>query len=433
MLLEFSLRNYRSFRDEHTFSLVAGTGTEHLNTHTMPVDGEGERRGLRAAVLYGPNASGKTNLLLALNAMKEVVVKSAVAGQRGDVIEPIEPFRLTEEHRTAPTAFEVTVIIDGVEYEYGFEATREHIVEEWLYAYPKGQARRWFTRRYSVNHEDGTFTPGDYLKGQRRQIWEATRPNALFLSTAVQLNNEQLAPIFDWFRESLAYLPGRRVGSAYTAEACEDDEQKRRILALLSAADLGIRDMFVEEEPVDFDQLPGSLVDVLAASGHKDKLERALSRAIRFQHTEETDEAALLDLEEESHGTQQFFALSGPILDVLDHGRVLLVDEIDASLHPIMVAEMVSLFNDPETNPHGAQLVFNTHDVTLLDQDLLRRDQIWITEKFGDGASRLIPLLDFKPRKETEALAKNYLQGRYGGLPLPRIKRQAMSLAHATR
>lgn len=433
MLLEFSVRNFRSFRDEHTFSLVASSGTEHLTTHTMPVPGNGERRGLRAAVLYGPNASGKTNLLLAMNAMKEIVVKSAVAGQRGDLIEPVDPFRLTEEHRTAPTAFEAAFIIDGVEYEYGFEATRKQVVEEWLYAYPKGQARRWFERRYSVNHEEGSFNPGDYLKGQRKQIWEATRPNALFLSTAVQLNNEQLAPIFDWFRESVAYLPGRRVGSAYTAEACEDGEQKQRILALLSAADLGIRDMFVEEEPVDFDQLPASLVDVITETGQKDRLERALSRAIRFQHTEETDEAGLLDLEEESHGTQQLFALSGPILDVLDQGRMLLVDEIDASLHPKMVAEVVSLFNDPATNPHGAQLVFNTHDVTLLNQDLLRRDQIWITEKFGDGASQLVSLLDFKPRKRTEALAKNYLQGRYGGIPMPRIKRQAMTLAHATR
>jgi len=162
-------------------------------------------------------------------------------------------------------------------------------------------------------------------------------------------------------------------------------------------------------------------------------VEKALSRAIRFQHTEEADEDGLLDLEEESHGTQQLFGLAGPILDVLDDGRVLLVDEIDASLHPKMVEEVVSLFNDPATNPHGAQLLFNTHDVTLLNQDLLRRDQIWITEKFDDGASQLTPLLDFKPRKKTEALDKNYLEGRYGGLPLPRMKQKAEMIAHETR
>jgi AAA15 family ATPase/GTPase len=432
MLLEFSVRNFRSFRDEHTFSLVASQGKEHWNTHTAALPGDDDRRGLRSAVVYGPNASGKTNLLLALNAMKEVVVKSAVAGQRGDAIQPIDPFRLTKEHRSASTAFEVNFITDGVEYQYGFEATREQVIEEWLYAYPKGQARRWFTRTYNANHENGAFNPGDYLKGQRKQIWEATRPNALFLSTAVQLNNEQLAPIFDWFR-SVAYLPGRRLGSAYTAETCEDEEQKQRILALLSAADVGIRDMFLEEEPVDFDQLPAGLVDVIAETGKKDQVEKALSRAIRFQHTEEADEDGLLDLEEESHGTQQLFGLAGPILDVLDDGRVLLVDEIDASLHPTMVEEVVSLFNDPATNPHGAQLLFNTHDVTLLNQDLLRRDQIWITEKFDDGASQLTPLLDFKPRKKTEALDKNYLEGRYGGLPLPRMKQKAEMIAHETR
>ena len=426
MLLEFSLRNFRSFRDEQTFSLIANAGTEHHDTHTMCIPGDDERRALRSSAVYGPNASGKTNLLLGLRAMEQVVVKSAVASQRGDQIEPIDPFRLTKENRDAPTAFEAVFIVDGVEYQYGFEATHKEVVEEWLYAYPRGQARRWFTRSHNVNHSEGTFNPGDYLKGQRKQIWEATRANALFLSTAAQLNNKQLAPIFDWFRNSLAYLPGRQVGHRFTAKACTGEVQKQRILSLLRAADLGIENVIINEEPVNLEDLPAGLRDLISSSGQKDDLEQILSQTIRFQHNSEESEESLLDLQEESQGTQQFFALAGPILDVLDKGRILFVDELDSSLHPSMVREIVSLFNNSETNPNGAQLVFNTHDVTLLDQSLLRRDQIWLTEKFNDGASHLIPLLDFKPRKGTEALQKNYLQGRYGAMPIPRIREQAL-------
>jgi AAA15 family ATPase/GTPase len=433
MLLQFTFGNYRSFRDETMFSMVASSGAEHRESHTMPVPGSDNSRAVRSAGIYGPNASGKTNILLALNAMSEIVVKSATAGQRGDDIAPISPFRLKAEQRTSPTSFSASFIVDGVEYEYAFAATRSEVVEESLYAYPKGQARRWFKRSYSVNHDLGKFNPGDYLKGQRQQIWEATRPNALFLSTAVQLNNEQLAPIFDWFRKSIAYLPGRRLGPGFTTDISEDEAEKKRILELLSAADLGIRDMSVEEEPVDFDALPSGLAEFIATSDQKEHVERILGRSIRFQHTDEFEEEALLDLREESHGTQQFFALAGPILHVLDEGRILLVDELDASLHPTMVREILSLFNDPETNPNGAQLIFNTHDLTLLSQDLLRRDQIWFTEKFGDGASRLTPLLEFKPRKGTEALRKNYLQGRYGGLPMPRLKQELQERAHASQ
>lgn len=433
MLLQFTFGNYRSFRDETTFSMVASSGAEHRETHTIPIPGDNESRAVRSAGIFGPNASGKTNLLRALNAMSDIVVKSATSGQRGDDIAPITPFRLTAEHREAPTAFAASFIIDGVEYEYAFAATRSEVVEESLYAYPKGQARRWFERRFSVSHDSGEFNPGDYLKGHRKQIWDATRPNALFLSTAAQLNNKQLAPIFDWFRKSVAYLPGRRLGPGFTADISVNEKERKRILELMSAADLGIRDIFVEEEPVDFDALPSGLAEIIEKSNQREKVERILGRSVRFQHTEVPEEEALLDLNEESHGTQQFFALAGPVLDVLDQGRVLLVDELNASLHPTMVREIVSLFNDPETNPNGAQLIFNTHDVTLLSQDLLRRDQIWFTEKFGDGASRLTPLLEFKPRKGTEALRKNYLQGRYGGLPMPRIKQELQERAHALR
>jgi AAA15 family ATPase/GTPase len=444
MLLEFSVRNFRSFRDEQTLSLVAGTGDEHEATHTMPIPGSDDERALRSAAIYGPNASGKTNLLLALNAMREVVVKSATSMQRGDEIYPIDPFRLTEAGRTSPTEFAVSFAIDEweneKEFEYRFEATRERVLSEGLYTFPHGRRRTWYERTLDANHPEGTFNKSSYFSGQKEQIWQATRPNALYLSTAAQLNNEDLSVVFDWFRNALTYLAGRRLaidsppGGTYTAKACEEDEDmKEQILALLEAADVGIHDLYVEEQPVDLSEFPSELIEAIDNAGRKEEIEKDLSRSIRFQHTEEADEEGFLDLQEESHGTQQFFSLVGPVLDVLEKGRVLLVDELDSSLHPEMVVEIVSLFNDPETNTGGAQLIFNTHDTTLLDQDLLRRDQIWLTEKFGDGATTLTSLFDFSPRKRTEALEKNYRQGRYGGVPIPRVKDKARALKNWTK
>jgi AAA15 family ATPase/GTPase len=433
MLLEFSVRNFRSFRDEQTLSLFAGPGDELQETHTMPIPGSDDERALRSAVIYGPNASGKTNLLLAVDAMRKIVVDSASTLQRGDDISWIEPFRFTEEARNAPTTFRVSFILNDVEHEYEFKATRTEILEEGLYSYPKGRRRRIYKRERNSNHTDGEFEKSPHFGGQKEQIWQATRANALYLSTAAQLNNEDLSQVYDWFRNTLTYLTGRRMtadhpGSTYTARACEDKETRKEILTLLKSADVGIQDLYVEKESSDFPESILEIVESEEFKGKRQQIKEDLRRTIRFQHTENGEEEELLDLNEESHGTQQLFSLAGPILEVLENGWVLLVDEIDSSLHPKMVLEVVGLFNNPETNPHGAQLIFNTHDTTLLDQDVLRRDQIWLTEKFKDGATTLTPLLDFSPRKDSEALEKNYRQGRYGGIPIPRIVEKAGSL-----
>jgi AAA15 family ATPase/GTPase len=434
MLLEFSVRNFRSFRDEQTLSLFAGPGDELRETHTMSIPGSDDERALRSAVIYGPNASGKTNLLLAVDAMRKIVVNSASNLQRGDDISWIEPFRFTEEARNSPTTFRVSFILDDVEHEYEFKATRTEILEEGLYSYPKGRRRRVYERTLDSNHSEGEFEKSPHFAGQKEQIWQATRANALYLSTAAQLNNEDLSQVYDWFRNTLTYLTGRRMaadhpGSTHTARSCEDQETREEILTLLNAADVGIQNLYVEKESSELADAILDWADSLDSAVH---IEEDIRRTIRFQHTDEGGEEGLLKLEDESHGTQQLFSLAGPILDVLENGWVLLVDELDSSLHPKMVMEVVGLFNNPETNPYGAQLIFNTHDTTLLDQDLLRRDQIWLTEKFEQGETKLTPLLDFSPRKHTEALEKNYRQGRYGGIPIPRIVEKASFLQKET-
>lgn len=430
MLLEFSLRNYRSFRDEHTLSLLAEPDKEHETTHTAPIPNTGGDRVLRSVAIYGANASGKTNLLLGLKAMRSIVVHSASQGQRGDAIAPIQPFRLTKSGRTSPTAFEVAFLVDEVEYLYGFEATRQRVHSEWLYSYPKGRRRRWFERTYDAEADADNYRYGESMEGQKKQIATATRPNALYLSTAAQLNNESIAPIFDWFREHLQFLHGREVESATTLSLCEDEDTRRLVTNLLKSADVGIQEMFVEEREIDFSGLPDHFVDFLDESGTRNQFEQQLAQAIRFQHSGAEGETGRLDLDDESHGTQQFFALAGPLLLALASGSTLLVDELDASLHSRLVEEVISLFHTPKTNPNGAQLLFNLHDTTPFDRDVLRRDQIWITEKDAEGASELIALLEYSPRKE-EALEKGYREGRYGGVPVPRIVQKAQLLTDA--
>ena len=430
MILEFSLRNYRSFRDEHTLSLLAEPDKEHEATHTASIPGTDGERVLRSVAIYGPNASGKTNLLRGLNAMREIVVYSASKGQRGDAIAPIQPFRLTEAGRTSPTAFEVAFVLDGIEHLYGFEATRERVHSEWLYSYPKGRRRRWFERTYDAEADTEDYQFGESMEGQKKQIATATRSNALYLSTAAQLNNESIAPVFDWFRERLQFLHGREVDHATTLSLCEDEGARELITTLLKSADVGIQEMFIEEREIDFSDLPSHFVDFLDESGARSQFEQQLTQAVRFQHSGTQGDVGRLDLDEESHGTQQFFALAGPLLATLASGGTLLVDELDASLHSRLVEEIISLFHSPETNPNNAQIFFNLHDTTPFDRDVLRRDQIWLTEKDNEGASELVALLEYSPRKE-EALEKGYREGRYGGVPVPRIVQKAQLLTDA--
>jgi AAA15 family ATPase/GTPase len=432
MLLEFRLRNFRSFRDEQTFTLIAEDKEE---SHSISIPGSDEDSALRTVAVYGPNASGKTNLLLALRAMQQVVVNSATATQRGDQIEPVYPFRLNEESRNSPTMFDITFVVekegDKVEFQYGFEATRDRVIEEWLYSYPHNRPRKYFTREYKNDKGDYEFGFGDYFKGQKKQIAEATRPNALYLSTAAQLNNKSIAPVFDWFRNSIQYLAGRDVRSQLTERLCEDDSVRQVVVDLLKAADVGIRDLHVEEGSVDVSEVPSGLLDFLEESGQREKFEEDMSRIVHFQHSDDSTKEELLSLQEESRGTRQYFSLLGPVMNSLGGGQVLLIDELDSSLHPLMVEEVIRLFNDPETNPNGAQLIFNLHDTSPFDKDIINRDQIWITEKFPEGNSELIALLEYSPR-ENEAMEKKYREGKYGGIPIPRIVKKAKEIDHAT-
>jgi uncharacterized protein len=421
MLIEFRVENHRSLRDEQVLTMEAGRIGDEADPRPRRVAGSSESL-LPVVVLYGANASGKSNVLAGLQFMRDAVLDS----QRHwapDAGVPRDPFAWGPT-RAAPSLFEVAVLVDDVRYEYGFEASDSRFSEEWLYAWPNGKKQLWFER------DEDNFKFGDHFKGENKLLEGLTRPNVLFLSAAVQLKHVQLQPIYEWFRRMQSFrvistrptypsrLPIEMILEAVLQQLLDEDEVAiaqesppfqdgetadfllKGFRALLSNADFGILDFRIDKSDTP-------------------KGQRRRLRRIQLKH-QSNSEDAWLPLDEESRGTQMLFNLGWHILAAIRTGGVVVVDELESSLHPILGQRIVGLFNDPETNPRNAQLIFTTHDTNLLGTTLgepaLRRDQVWFTEKDSEGASILYPLTDYKPRK-AENLERGYLQGRFGAIP----------------
>jgi len=412
MLIEFKIKNFRSFREEATLSMVASTD-KTLPENMILAPEFGGRSLLRSAVVYGPNAAGKSNLISAINFVDDLV-NGSMDRKLNSPIE-VTPFLLVTEPNTVPSEFEVTFIdSQDVRYQYGFHVTAKQVLREWLVAYPKGLPQTWFEREQPVGGEP-TWYFGRNLKGKNSQVAELTRPDVLFLSNAAKLNHRQLGRVFEWFQKSLRVIGADELSpylSTYSAARAREDEQaQERIRRLMAVADFGISDFEIREETFTEKDLPEDMPAEL-----RNQLINKKHLDVYMRHPVGTGSEVALPLEEESNGTQRLFALSGPLAEVLENGWTLFVDELDASLHPLLVRYLVELFHNPQLNPKGAQLIFNTHDTTLMDCCLFRRDQIWFVEKDRQGCSHLYPLLDYSPRKD-EALAKGYLLGRYGAIP----------------
>jgi hypothetical protein len=285
--------------------------------------------------------------------------------------------------------------------------------------------QRWFSREFDPESENYSWEMGDKLTGQKQLWMESTRSNALFLSTAVQLNSAQLQPIFDWFRETLRVVSLEGWNPALTIPLCENAEQKDKVLDFLRAADLGVKDIQVRKQVFDPRNIPAAMPTFIR-QGLIDQLDGQEVTSLKTVHATSQGGQVELDFDQESDGTQKFFSLTGPWIDTLDHGKVLVVDELHDNLHPHLVKFLVDLFHNNQTNPENAQLLFSTHETSILSQDVFRRDQIWFCEKDDQQTSRLFPLSDFSPRKGVENLERSYLAGRYGALPYFRQIDRAM-------
>lgn len=421
MLIQFSVKNFKSIKEKQTFSMVSNKSKELETTNTFSAL-NGKLNLVRVAAIYGPNASGKTSLFQALQTMKMIITSSAQS-QRGDEL-PITPYLFDPITTTQPTEFSILFVTkhnrEAIRYEYGFTATTQQILEEWLYAFPKGKAQTWISRTFNSQTQEYEWGNTEKLIGTK-QLWQdATRPNALFLSTAIQLNNKQLQPVFDWFKTRLKFVMGT-LSPTFTFNQCQTVQKKTKILKFLQKADFHIHDLDIKTESVELEKflesnkslLPNSVTAATQNAG-SNEIKMFSAKSVHFNIQNDPIE---LDLDEESSGTQKFFAYAGPWLDVLKNGYVIVVDELNNSLHPELVKYLVQMFHDPNLNSQNAQLVFSTHETSILSQDLFRRDQFWFTEKDEHNATKLYPLSDFSPRKGVENLERNYLQGRYGAIP----------------
>lgn len=412
MLVEFRVKNFRSLRDEQVLSLVASKDKTLHDTHTVSTGLRAAPHLLKSAVVYGANAGGKSNLIKALQYMRGVVLESATVIQPGQTF-AVQSFRLDDESASQPTEFEVTFILGGVRYQYGFAMTPQRIVSEHLLVYKAFKPQRWFERYLDAESGKDVYEFGPGLKGAK-SLWEgATRPNALFLSMAAQLNSESLRPVFDWFSIGLVIFNEQAQLSPQTSiQMLKQADGRKQICEFLTAADISIADIEVVTRKV-----PGQAVHFDLVAGKTEvRTEEVEEHQLRFSHVTEHGRA-VFDLMDESNGTRNLLFLSGPVLEILKKGLTLVIDELDTSLHTLLVRELVRLFHRPEVNSDGAQLIFTTHDTSLLDApDLFRRDQVWLVEKDKEQASTLVALSEFSPRKN-EALERGYLMGRYGGVP----------------
>jgi uncharacterized protein len=411
MLLGFSVGNYRSFKETVTFSMVAAK----LKAKDQSLDEEnvfnaaGDLNLLKSAAIYGANASGKSNFIQALTFMRSFILNSSKETQVEEFIN-VEPFRLAVETETKPSFFEIVFMLEGKKYRYGFEVNFRQIVSEWLFYSPTTKEAKLFTR-----DESGVSFSNNFKEG--KGIVEKTRDNALFLSVVAQFNGQIALQVLGWFRKlgiMSALLDSRN--RAYTLARLQEKDSKLEIIRLIKSLDLGIDDIELEQvKPLNPVGQKGLFGDLNKSSVRDYFFIRTLHRKTDSEGRQVSTETFDLD-ENESDGTRKLFSLSGSLVDVLKKGEILVIDELDARLHPLITCTIIRLFNSNETNPNNAQLIFTTHDTNLLSNTIFRRDQIWFAEKNKQGATSLYSLAEFKVRNDA-SFEKDYIQGRYGAIP----------------
>ncbi len=421
MLIEFSVKNFRSIKDTQTLSMVASADKE-LPDNTVPLsqqDASVKRwkntRLLKSAVIYGANASGKSNLLAALGYLCHQLGKTEVLSiAHSYVYSKAQAFKLDAEWKTAPSEFRITFTLggDGAVYEYFVQIQLEKsiVLEERLDYYPKGRQKRLFHRTSNPDLESAATIafPGNTLKGVRG-LSEKTAPDALFVSVAAAFNQPLLVKIRSWFAgiKPVTFNFSSFIPNDYAAVLDQEPLLKKRMIAWLNAADLGIKDIRIKDREVRY-------VPTMMDDEGKREIKTGTVKDLIFLHKGIAEE--FISYGQESSGTQRWVNLFLFTYKAIANGSLVFIDEISSDLHPRLAESFMELFHNPRFNPNNAQLICTTHHISLLAADILRRDQIWFAEKDDEGASHYYSLLDYRPRKD-KAFMKGYLSGEYGAVP----------------
>jgi AAA15 family ATPase/GTPase len=420
MLIDFRLKNFRSVAEKQRLSLVAGVSAKRRKQHSFASGNSVAPHLLRSICLFGPNGAGKSTFVQAFDFVRNFVVSSAKDKQEGEPID-VESHRLDPAATGEPSEFEITFIHEDFLYEYGFSVDKERVWDEWLFAKPSSprtRMRELFQRNF--NSQSGVYEWSineNYVKGVRK-IWEtSTRDNALFLSTAVQLKSESLRPPFQWIQKHLRVIESpERLTKTFTTMKCLEGDSKNDILKFVQAADLKIQDFEVEARDFDVNDLRFDIFSDSTREALLKTIGNSKNYLVNAIHKGRDGRPVKISLEDESDGSRVLYSLAGPWLDVLQNGYTIVIDELHNSLHPHALKFLVGMFHDPKINVKNAQLIFTSHETSVMAKGCMHRDQIWLIEKDENDASHLYPLSDFRVR-EIDAFQKAYLDGRFGALP----------------
>lgn len=428
MLLYFKVKNYRSFRDEAVLDLEAA----HLKDHTECLLQHGKNSYLPGVAIYGKNGGGKSNLIRAMwlavqficNAQKTQTEKAPV---------PVRPFGLNDYSANVPTSFEFAYVLNGIKYVYGFSATRTCIVSEYLKAWPNGREKSIFTRECQQ-----FIFPKDGERQRKQLISEAVAANQLFFAVSCTMNYKPCIEAMRWFREYIVFSRDYTDINRNLIEYREDDAMLQAIVSAARTADVGIQDIRFEIDNKEID-LSASSDDVPKDMREIVKAVQAFGEALRQNGNEAemqlnagklrsttyhagrnadgTSSSYPLRLSDESDGTRRLMTLAPAIERTLANGGVLVVDELDREMHLMLVEYVIGRYQEKSSNQNNAQIVFTTHETALLNQEILRRDQIYFVDKNrNDGASSLYSLVEFNVRNDMNIL-KAYLLGKFGAIP----------------
>ena len=374
--------------------------------------------------IWGTNAAGKTKLFESLAFFKRFIINSSKESQQGQSIE-VQPFLLSEATEHEPSEFEIIFLFEGAIYRYGFEVTKNKVLSEWLFYKPKSFEFQIFYRDtvddIIENH------PTLFKKGPMLQKENMVRPNALMLSVGAQFNDAICTDVLNWFMQKCQVVSSNREDGykGYTMRRINDQNCHESMLNLIKFADFSIQDITsktLREEDIT-DDMPAEMREFLLNKILNEKKEIYIKSETTHHKYDASNKIVGHTIfsmdEDESHGTQKFFYLSGPVLDTLESGSTLFVDEFDARLHPNLVVKLFSLFNDSNMNKHGAQIIITAQNSIFLQPEQLRKDQLWFVEKDRFEAAHLYSLSDFKAQKVrvTENFESNYLRGKYGAIP----------------
>lgn len=423
MLIEFKFGNFRSFRDEAVLSMEA-MGLGRLKNCLISYN---SMKLIPSVAIYGKNGGGKSNVIRAFWLAVQFI-KNAQRTQHENAKIPVKPFLLNDYSKDEPTFFEFTYVLDHVKYIYGFSATKEKIFSEYLYHSPKGQKATVFTR----TEQKFNFTEE---KAKRKLISEAVAPNQLFFSVACTMNDADCMRAMKWFRDYVFFSRDYADIPEQLLEYSNDKNMLAAISGYAKAADLGIEKMefeFKDEVVKDFESeknIPEEIRFALTAFMQNLKensniseigLQKSEVRATSYHNGINKNgikTSFTLDLSDESDGTRKLMSIAPAIESVLNNGGIVLVDELEKELHPMLVNYIVAKFQSKTSNPNGAQLIFTTHNTELLNMELMRKDQLYFADiNRNDGASELYSIGDFST-KTADNIRKGYLAGKYGATP----------------